>query len=55
MSEKHANFFINEGNCAARDYYETILIVEETVKERLGIKLEREVRIIGEDCSRYGI
>lgn len=55
VSEKHANFFINEGNCAARDYYETILIVEETVKERLGIKLEREVRIIGEDCSRYGI
>lgn len=47
ISLKHANFIINNGNGSADDYLSLIELAEERVFERYGIKLEREVRIVG--------
>ena len=48
ISEKHANFIINEGGASAADIEALILYVQKTVRERTGVELETEVRIIGE-------
>ena len=49
VSEKHANFLINDQNATAKEYLELITHVQRTVKEQTGIDLEPEVQIIGED------
>lgn len=49
VSTKHAGFIINKGNATARDYIETIKMVQRTVKEKFGVDLELEVKIVGED------
>ena len=43
----HANFIINTGNATARDVIELIEQLEKIVFEKSGIKLEREVQILG--------
>lgn len=48
VSEKHANFIVNVGKATARDIYELILHVQKTVYEQKNIKLETEIRFIGE-------
>lgn len=48
VSGKHANFIINEGGASATDIEALILYVQKTVKEKTGIELETEVRIVGE-------
>ncbi len=48
VSEKHANFIVNTGGATAADIERLIEQVEATVAARTGVKLEREVRIIGE-------
>ena len=48
VSPKHANFIVNTGTATAADIEALIERVQQTVKERCGIALEREVRIIGE-------
>ena len=48
VSDKHANFIVNTGNAKAADIESLIEHVAETVKQKHGIELEREVRIIGE-------
>ena len=49
VSEKHANFIVNPERCAtAADIEALIERVQETVRERFGIELVREVRIVGE-------
>lgn len=48
VSEKHANFIINEGGARAADIEALILYVQKTVREKTGVELEAEVRIIGE-------
>ena len=48
VSEKHANFIINAGNASARDIEALIAHVQETVAQMTGVRLEPEVRIIGE-------
>lgn len=48
VSEKHANFIVNLGGAAAADIEGLIDMVETTVRERTGVQLIREVRIIGE-------
>jgi UDP-N-acetylmuramate dehydrogenase len=45
----HANFLVNRGGATARDFLELARIVKEKVRERSGITLEEEVRIVGED------
>lgn len=48
VSDKHANFIVNTGTATAEDIESLIDKVAETVKQLHGIKLEREVCIIGE-------
>lgn len=49
VSTKHAGFMVNVDNGTAQDYIDLIHFVQKTVQEKFGVKLEREVRIIGED------
>lgn len=51
VSEKHAGFMINVDHGTAKDYEHLIAHVTETVEHNSGIRLEREVRIIGEQES----
>lgn len=48
VSEKHAGFMINVDNGTANDYEQLIVHVIKTVETNSGIRLEPEVRIIGE-------
>lgn len=49
VSKKHAGFIVNIDNASAKEYIELIQFVQKTVMEKFGVRLEREVRIIGED------
>ena len=48
VSEKHANFIVNDKEATARDIETLINHIQNTVKDRFGIDLDTEVRIIGE-------
>lgn len=48
VSPVHANYLVNLGGATAENALEMIEVVKQTVKERLDIDLELEVRIIGE-------
>lgn len=47
ISQKHANFIINEGTATFEDVSALVKRVQEVVKEKFGIQLEREVFFIG--------
>lgn len=47
VSEKHAGFVINTGNATSKDVCDLISHVQKTVKEKSGVDLEPEVKIIG--------
>jgi UDP-N-acetylmuramate dehydrogenase len=49
VSEKHANFIINNGNATAADIEDLIAHVQSTVKRMHGVLLYPEVRIVGKD------
>ena len=49
VSTKHAGFLVNQGE-SAKDFLELIRYVQKTVEERTGVKLETEVKILGEDA-----
>ena len=48
VSMKHAGFLVNTGT-SSRDYLELVQKVQQIVEERVGVKLEPEIRIIGEE------
>lgn len=48
VSKKHAGFMVNVADGSAKDYEDLIAYVVETVENSSGIRLEPEVRIIGE-------
>lgn len=48
VSEKHANFIVNLGNATATDIESLIDSVRAQVEAKTGIRLVREVRILGE-------
>ena len=48
VSPVHANYFVNHGGGSAKDALALIRHVRETVREKLGVNLELEVRVIGE-------
>ncbi len=48
VSEMHANFIVNDGTASAADIEQLIAHVMRTVKERHGVELKPEVRIVGE-------
>lgn len=48
VSPKHCGFVINYENATATDVYELILHVQEVVKEKFGVMLEPEVKLMGD-------
>ncbi len=48
ISLKHANFIVNTGDATAADIESLIDLAHNSVREKFGVELEREVRIIGE-------
>ena len=48
VSPVHANYLVNLGGGTAQEALELIELVRETVRERMGIDLEPEVRVVGE-------
>ena len=48
VSMKHAGFLVNSGD-SSRDYLELVRTVQRIVRERAGVELETEIRIIGEE------
>ena len=48
VSDKHCGFVINQGYATAADIYDVIGQVTETVKEKFGVTLEKEVILLGD-------
>jgi UDP-N-acetylmuramate dehydrogenase len=48
ISEKHANFIVNEGGSTAEDVVTLIRLARDTVRDRFGISLETEVHTAGD-------
>ncbi len=48
ISTKHANFIINENKASAADIESLITLIQKTVKDKRGVLLQTEVRIVGE-------
>jgi UDP-N-acetylmuramate dehydrogenase len=46
ISEKHCNFFVNNGNAKFEDMKKLIEYVSNSVFEKTGIKLEKEIKIL---------
>ncbi len=51
VSPVHANYFVNHGGGTAQDALALIELARETVRDRLGIDLETEVRVLGEPSA----
>ena len=49
VSSKHAGFIINNGNATARDVLELIAYIQQKAKERFGVDLQPEIRVVGQD------
>ena len=47
ISPKHANFIVNTGGARAADILALMDLAQKKVKERMGIELEPEIRVIG--------
>ena len=48
ISPLHANFFINQGNATAADFYALIQQARRTVADNFAVQLELEIELIGE-------
>ena len=48
VSPKHAGFILNTGNARAANVFSLIRKIEDRVWERFGVRLEREVKLVGE-------
>ncbi len=48
VSDKHANFIVNNGTATATDIESLILLVQQKVESAQGIKLSPEVHVVGE-------
>jgi UDP-N-acetylmuramate dehydrogenase len=47
ISSKHANFFINDGTATAKDVHDLMMFAQQTVRDKFGVELETEVRVVG--------
>jgi UDP-N-acetylmuramate dehydrogenase len=43
----HGNFIVNRGNAKAEDVYELILLMESRLEKQLGVRIEREISLVG--------
>lgn len=48
VSEKHCGFVINKGNATARDFLTLMEDVTRNVEEKFGVRLEPEVKLLGD-------
>ena len=48
ISQKHCNFFVNNGNAKSKDIENLIRRVKKQVHEKTGVNLELEINIVGE-------
>ena len=48
ISQKHCNFFVNNGSAQSSDIENLIKKVKKRVLEKTGINLELEIKIIGD-------
>lgn len=48
VSEKHANFIVNLGDARAHDVMALVTHVRRTVADRTGVKLELELKVVGD-------
>ncbi len=48
VSEKHCGFVVNLGNATCADVKTLIAFIQKTVRDKYGVELETEVRIIGD-------
>ena len=48
ISQKHCNFFVNNGNAKSLDIENLINKVKKKVQEKTGVNLELEIKIVGE-------
>jgi len=49
VSERHANFIVNRGKATAKEVLQLIRLIGRRVEKDLGITLELELRIVGQD------
>ena len=54
FSTKHANFIVNSGNASAADIEALIEHAQQAVLKQSGIKLDPEVRIVGQQSAEAG-
>ena len=48
VADKHCGFVVNTGRATAADVREVIEEVQQRVKEKFGVRLEREVIFLGD-------
>lgn len=49
ISAKHGNFIVNEGEAKAKEVLALIGLIKDKVKEKCHVRLETEVRVVGQD------
>jgi UDP-N-acetylmuramate dehydrogenase len=47
ISEKHANFFVSDGDATAEDIRSLIAEAWNTVREQFGVEMDLEVELVG--------
>ncbi len=57
ISEKHANFIINDQNGTAQDVLDLLTLAHERVEQKFGISLIPEIEVIGdwEKAARFSV
>ncbi|MBM7581556.1 UDP-N-acetylmuramate dehydrogenase [Caldicoprobacter guelmensis] len=48
VSEKHAGFIVNLGNATAKDVLDLIEFIQQKVREKYGVELKPEIKVVGE-------
>lgn len=49
VSRKHAGFIVNSGNATASDVIQLIAYIQQKARERFGVNLQTEIRVVGEE------
>ncbi len=49
VSEKHCGFIVNKGDATAKDVIMLMEHIKNTVKEKFGVELEEEIKLLGEE------
>lgn len=49
VSEKHCGFVINSDNATCKDVTHLISVIQKLVRDKYGVELQREIKLLGED------